>query len=110
MVPLARDIAAAYATRREGQAPEWAALPVQYCDYAAWQRELLGSEDDPGSVVSAQVGYWRDALAGAPGGPELPLSPPPPARLSHARGRGPGPGAAGGRPPPGGGGPAGAGG
>src|SRR5258708_23036522 len=95
MVPLARDIAAAYATRREGQAPEWAPLPVQYCDYAAWQRELLGSEDDPGSVVSAQVGYWRDALAGAPEVLELPLSPPPPPRLWRARGRGAGRGGGG---------------
>jgi hypothetical protein len=64
--PLARDLEEAYRARIKKQKPDWEPLRVQYGDYTLWQRELLGSESDPESVISRQLEYWKKALEGMP--------------------------------------------
>ncbi|MGH3921590.1 MAG: condensation domain-containing protein, partial [Pseudonocardiaceae bacterium] len=44
-------------------------LPIQYRDYAVWQRQWLAGE-----TLEAQVGYWRRHLAGAPAALALPTT------------------------------------
>jgi mycobactin peptide synthetase MbtE len=64
---LFADVITAYRARRDGEAPSWAPLRVQYADYAAWQRTFLGNPGGPESAVAAeQRDYWTRQLAGLP--------------------------------------------
>ncbi|MGW4325312.1 amino acid adenylation domain-containing protein, partial [Nocardia sp. NPDC004573] len=87
MGPLTRDVMLAYAARSAGVEPGWAPLPVQYADFSLWQRDVLGSEDDPESLISQQAQYWRTALAGLPDELNLPADRARPTTQSFAGGR-----------------------
>ncbi|MGX1760975.1 condensation domain-containing protein [Streptomyces lydicus] len=87
MTPLLRDIAHAYTHRLRGRRPTAPDLPVQYADYTLWQRELLGTADDPGSVLSRQTDFWRRRLAGLTKPSSIAPSRPRPAVPSYRGGR-----------------------
>src|SRR5206468_9685845 len=74
---LVREIGALYAAFAAGRPSPLPALPVQYADYAAWQRGWLAGE-----ALAAEVAWWRERLAGLPPRLELPTDRPRPSVLS----------------------------
>ncbi|GAB7066951.1 non-ribosomal peptide synthetase [Mycolicibacterium hodleri] len=78
--PFVADLNRAYAARVVGTDPDLPDLPVQYADYALWQRELLASIGDE------RLTHWRAALAGAPDELTLPTDRPRPTRPSGVGG------------------------
>jgi amino acid adenylation domain-containing protein len=67
MEVLTQEVSALYAAFRAGEPDPLPPLPVQYADYAAWQRKWVG-----GDVLRRQVEYWKETLGGAPELLELP--------------------------------------
>ncbi|MEE8585765.1 MAG: amino acid adenylation domain-containing protein, partial [Acidobacteriota bacterium] len=69
----------AYASNLPSPLPE---LPIQYADFACWQRQWLS-----GAVLEKQLRYWKDRLGDAPDLLELPTDRPRPARPTYRGGR-----------------------
>ncbi len=71
---LADELSALYAAtvRREDLASALPPLPIQYADYARWQRATLGSLTAPSPALSDHLSYWRNRLAGMPTVLDLP--------------------------------------
>ena len=65
---LVQEISALYQALLDARPSSLAELPVQYADYAIWQREWL--KDD---VLAAEVDYWRGVLSSAPEPLDLPI-------------------------------------
>jgi non-ribosomal peptide synthetase component F len=71
---MVREFSALYGAYAQGQDDPLAPLSVQYADYAVWQRRWLQGERQ-----HAELQYWTQQLAGAPGLLELPTDRPRPA-------------------------------
>ncbi|MBA3714469.1 MAG: non-ribosomal peptide synthetase, partial [Pyrinomonadaceae bacterium] len=68
-----RELGVLYETFSQNKSSPLAELPIQYADYAVWQREWLRDE-----VLEEQLSYWKEKLAGAPAVIELPTDRPHP--------------------------------
>ncbi|HLL48006.1 MAG TPA: amino acid adenylation domain-containing protein, partial [Longimicrobiaceae bacterium] len=68
---LVREVSALYVAFSRGEPSPLPELPVQYADYALWQRRWLS-----GGVLEEQIGYWKKKLAGAPPLLEIPTDHP----------------------------------
>ena len=71
---LTREVAALYEAFTRGESSPLPELPIQYADYAVWQRQWL-----QGEVLEAQLAYWRQRLASPLSVLQLPYDHPRPA-------------------------------
>ncbi|RYE87063.1 MAG: non-ribosomal peptide synthetase, partial [Oxalobacteraceae bacterium] len=76
---MVRELGALYAAFSQGRGDPLEPLPLQYADYAAWQRAHL-----QGEVLAAQSAFWKAHLDGAPTLLSMPTDRPRPARQSYA--------------------------
>ena len=78
---LIGEMRALYTAFSQGLPDPLPPLPIQYADYAVWQRQSL-----QGAKLQAHIDFWRDHLQGAPALLELPTDRPRPAVQSYAGG------------------------
>ena len=71
---LVREVRTGYLARSRGRLPELPELPIQYRDFAAWQRDMLQE-----AVLQERLAWWRNRLANAPTFLRLPTVHPRPA-------------------------------
>ena len=81
MQVLVRETSALYAAAAAGETAHLPPLPVQYGDYAVWQRARLA-----GPALDDQLAWWKERLAGAPPVLDLPTDRPRAAGLSDRAG------------------------
>ncbi len=74
---LVREIVALYEAFAAGRPSPLPPLPIQYADFAVWQRRRLA-----GAALEEQIRWWTEALAGAPQVLEVPADRPRPATQS----------------------------
>ncbi|MFZ1025124.1 MAG: amino acid adenylation domain-containing protein [Limnoraphis robusta] len=67
VIILIREVAKFYENISQNQPSQLPPLPIQYVDFAAWQRQYL-----QGELLENQLGYWRQQLEGIPTVLELP--------------------------------------
>ncbi len=78
---LLRELAALYGGFAGGRPADLPDLPVQYADFAVWQRDWLS-----GDVLAGRLAWWRERLAGCPAALDLPADRPrPPVQTSRGR-------------------------
>ncbi|XYI03830.1 non-ribosomal peptide synthase/polyketide synthase [Sorangium sp. So ce1128] len=70
---LLRELSALYGAFCAGRPSALPALPVQYADYAVWQRRWLS-----GDTLDRELAYWKQQLSGAPAALDLPTDRPRP--------------------------------
>ena len=73
-----RELRHAYLAFSQGQKPTLEPLPIQYSDFATWQRNWL-----QGEVLETQINYWKKQLKDAPQRLELPADHPRPPIQSY---------------------------
>ena len=56
---IVREVVELYSSYIEDRQPSLADLPLQYADYALWQRDYL-----KGSVLEEKLHYWKEQLSG----------------------------------------------
>ncbi len=72
------EVAISYEALQQGRTPSFPPLPIQYADFAAWQRQWAEA-----GQLAAQVAFWKRHLEGAPPLIDLPLDHPRPALQTY---------------------------